>query len=337
VLARIRALGLDRVYADRWMSARIRASSPGQVETITPFTVAIAEFAVRVRSRVVRWTDRTGFVLEDADADEFQRAIAAEGVHRLAREDFGRWVLFRPDPIPGDPDTPPGDPGWWWNGLGVVAVERREKSRYLTAMAERALVGGRIDAALRFARGAVDAHSFNGRARGLLVQALSAQGRPVEAAEESRKLADLTEPRARASATFEGTLEFLGHTTSLDTASPGQDVRVRYFWKVKRDPGRERRIGIIVHFQRHGAGFLGDHVFLEGSEQGRWPSLEDEVFVQDGWIRVPREAAPGRYRMLVGVQDLDTGRRWTVSASRRSPREDLAPVGALHVAPGEAR
>ena len=129
VLERIRALGLDRVYADRWMSARIRESSQGRIQTIAPFTVAIPQFAVRAGSRTVQWTGRTGFVLEDADADEFQRVIAEEGLHRLVREDFGRWVLFRPDPRPGDPDPLDGGSGWWWNGLGIVGTERRTKSR----------------------------------------------------------------------------------------------------------------------------------------------------------------------------------------------------------------
>jgi hypothetical protein len=41
--------------------------------------------------------------------------------------------------------------------------------------------------------------------------------------------------------------------------------------------------------------------------------------------------------MLVGVQDLGTGKRWKVSASERAPRRDLVPVGVLRVAPSEAR
>jgi hypothetical protein len=337
VLQRIRALELDRVYADRWMSARIREVSRGRIETVTPFTVAIPQFAVRVKSRVVQWTGRPGFVLEDADADEFQRMIAEEAFHRLTREDFGRWVLFRPDPLPGDPDSLDGDPGWWWNGLGVVATVPREKSRYLTAMAHRAFVEGRLGPALTFARGAVDAHPFNRKAGEVLIQVLNAQGRPAEAVEEARKLNDVTEPRVKASAAFDDTLELLGYTMSSDTASPGQDVKVRYFWKVKRDPGSKPRIGVIVHVRHRNGGFIGDHPFLEGHEQDIWPVLEDEVFVQDHLIRVPKDAAPGTYRMLVGVQDLGTGKRWKVSASERAPRRDLVPVGVLRVAPSEAR
>ena len=47
VLARIRERGLTRVYADRWMSARIADASRATVETIPPYTVAMAEFYVQ--------------------------------------------------------------------------------------------------------------------------------------------------------------------------------------------------------------------------------------------------------------------------------------------------
>jgi hypothetical protein len=122
VLKRIRQRGLTRVYADRWMSARIADASRTTVETISPFTVAMAEFYVRLKSRVIQWDDRTGFVLEDSDADEFERLLKEENVHRLSREDFGRWVLFsaREQDAGGTRDTPPPGPRWWWMGLGAV-------------------------------------------------------------------------------------------------------------------------------------------------------------------------------------------------------------------------
>ncbi|MGH7358604.1 MAG: discoidin domain-containing protein, partial [Candidatus Rokuibacteriota bacterium] len=124
VLARIRERGLTRVYADRWMSARIADASRATVETIAPYAVPMAEFYVRLNSRVIQWGGRTGFVLEDADADEFERLLGEGNVYRLSREDFGRWVLFSPrEPEPGGSDTRPGDAGWWWTGLGAVKTD----------------------------------------------------------------------------------------------------------------------------------------------------------------------------------------------------------------------
>ena len=125
VLKRIQERGLTRVYADRWMSARIAEALGRRVTTISPFTVAVAEFSVRLKSRVIRWGARTGFVLEDSDADEFERLVREEGVHRLSREDFGRWVLFsvQQQEPGGSRDTRRRGPRWWWTGLGAVKTD----------------------------------------------------------------------------------------------------------------------------------------------------------------------------------------------------------------------
>src|SRR5262249_45054777 len=54
ILRRIRESGLNRVYADRWMSAQVSGASHGAVETVTPFTFAEEVFYSRLKSRVVR-------------------------------------------------------------------------------------------------------------------------------------------------------------------------------------------------------------------------------------------------------------------------------------------
>jgi hypothetical protein len=336
VLRRIRDLGLDRVYADRWMSARIAESSQERIETVTPFTNAIAAFYVRLKSRVIQWGPRTGFVLEDPDADEFERLMREEGLHRLAREDWGRWVLFHSGAPGGPPDAPPGDPGWWWMGLGAVKTGAKEKSRYLAAVGQGAFREGDVARALELSRRAVDAYAFNHRARRTLIQALDGLGRKREAIEESRALSELTEPRVKVSAEFEGTLQFLGYAPDRAHARPGEDVRVRYFWRVKRDPGRTRAIGVFVHLEGARGSFQGDHRFLSGHRKGVWPVLEDEIFSQEERISVPADAAPGTYRILLGVYDLSTGRRWRVSASEVEVHRQRVPVGVLQVeaAPG---
>jgi hypothetical protein len=331
VLRRIRDLGLERVYADRWMSARIAESSRERIETVTPFTQPIAAFYVRLKSRVIRWGSRTGFVLEDSDADEFERLMREEDVHHLAREDWGRWVLFHFRAPGGSPDAPPGDPGWWWMGLGAVKTGSKEKSRYLASLGQRAYREGDVARAFELSRRAVDAYAFNHRARQTLIQALDGLGRKGEAVEESRALRELVEPQVKVPAEFEGTLQFLGYTPDRTRVRPGQDVRVRYFWKVRRDPGRTRAIGVFVHLESGHASFQGDHQFLSGHEKGIWPALEDEIFSQEESITVPADAPPGTYRILLGVYDLQTGRRWRVSASEAAAHRQRVPVGVLQV------
>jgi hypothetical protein len=319
------------------MSARIAEASQERIRTVAPFTVAISAFYARLESRVIQWSGRTGFVLEDADADEFERLIGDEGVHRLSREDFGRWVLFTLEAPAAALDGLPGDPGWWWTGLGAVKTGSKAKSRYLAVLAREAYRRGDVARAVRLSRRAVEAYAFNHTARQALIRALDGLGRTGEAVAESRALSELTDPQVKVRAEFDQTLQLLGYTLDGEPARPGQRVRVRYFWRVRRDPGRKEAIGVFVHVENRDGRFHGDHHFLDRHEQGVWPTLEDEVFSQDAWISVPPEAAPGTYRIWLGVYDLKTGRRWKVSAAEAAAERDRVPVGVLRVGAIEGR
>src|SRR5262249_14239864 len=331
VLRRIRELGLSRVYADRWMSAQIAAFSGGRIETVTPFTNAVPAYYVLLKSRLIQWSEKTGFVLEDADGDEFERSMKEEDVHRLSREDIGRWALFYFKEPAAAADVSAGDPGGWWNGLGAVSTGAKNKSRYLGALARKTYRDEDVARAVLFSRRAVDTYQFNPTARQVLIQALRRLGRTEEAAEQSRILNDLTEPQVKTAVEFRRTLELLGYTLSSEPARPGPGVKVRFFWKVKRDPGPRGAIAVLVQLQSAAGRFQGDVPFLPKHEGPIWPALEDEIFVQDESITLPAQVAPGTYQILLAVYDRATGERWTVSASETAAHSNRVPVGALWV------
>ena len=337
VLRRIRDLGLGRVYADRWMSAKIAESSHGRIETVTPFTIAVPEYYVRLNTRVIEWDPQTGFVLADADADEFERTMREEGVHHLFREDLGRWALFHGKGPSAPAAALGGDPGWWWNGLGVVRTDPKSKSRYLTTLAQNADRDGSTARALLLSRQAVEAYPSNHHARRTLIHALEGQGRTAEAAEQSRILRDSTEPQVKTALEFQDTLELRGYTLGPEPARPGRDVKIRFFWKVKRDPGPPGAIGVFVHVRNAAGRFQGNFHFLPRRGRPIWPTLEDEIFTQDELIRVPAHASPGTYKVRLGVYDFTTGDRWKVTAGEGASRRGGAPVGVLRVEPNEAR
>src|SRR5262249_7461612 len=157
-----------------------------------------------------------------------------------------QWVLFHPDAPSASIGGLPGDPGWWWMGLGAVRRESKEKSRYLAALGQRAYGAGDLAGALELSRKAVDSYAFNHTARRTLIHALDGLGRKAEAVEESRRLGSLVDPGVKVSAEFDETLVLLGYTMEHAQALPGEDVKVRFFWRVKRDPGRKERIGVLV-------------------------------------------------------------------------------------------
>ena len=90
---------------------------------------------------------------------------------------------------------------------------------------------------------------------------------------------------------------------------------------------------MFVHVENAGGMFQSDFTFLNLHEEAGWPPLEDEVFIQDEQIKIPLSAAPGKYRILLGVQDLRTGRRWKVSSGQHPTRRGRVPIGVLQVEP----
>ena len=338
VLGRVAELGLDRVYADRWMSARISESSQGRVETITPFTAAFPAFYVRLQSRVIRWGERTGFVLEDGDADEFERQIRDEGVRRS-----GPRGLRALGAVPCQGGRRGGGRAGGRSGMvvdrGSAPCERTRGGRADTwpDSAQAAYGDGRVDQAVELSRKAVGAEACNIEARHVLIDSLGKLGLEAEAARESRTLVDQCEPRVRTPAAFQGTLQLLGYTLDRERAAPGQDVRVRYFWKMKRDPGDGRSIGVFVHLvqmQDRKRRFHEYHRLLEkeGAEDGGHPLREGDLIIREAWIRVPGDAAPGAYRMLLGVRDeRETGQGWAAAVGETAAHGDRVPLGVLHV------
>jgi len=68
---------------------------------------------------------------------------------------------------------------------------------------------------------------------------------------------------------FRGTLEFLRYTLGEAPAQPGREIDIRYFWKVKGDPGPDHTVGVFVHVQN--AEGQSDFPFPNLHQEARWP------------------------------------------------------------------
>jgi 4-amino-4-deoxy-L-arabinose transferase-like glycosyltransferase len=119
-------LHLARVYADRWISAKLREAGGSRVQTVEPFSFGIEQFYHRLPSRMVQWDKTTGFVLDESDAGSFEKTLAASGVV-MAQEKYGRWRLFFFERWGDREEALKAGPGWWWMGLGVVGANNVPK------------------------------------------------------------------------------------------------------------------------------------------------------------------------------------------------------------------
>ncbi|MBA4393382.1 MAG: hypothetical protein C0407_07500, partial [Desulfobacca sp.] len=119
VLDRIQHLGLKRIYANRWLSAKIKETTRGRIQTVPTFTVA--SFVRWPRSRVVEFGPGTGFVVDRQDQSGFEELIEQAGI-TLACEPMGRWRLYYFKKWGLEQNHLKNHKGFWWTGFGILRV-----------------------------------------------------------------------------------------------------------------------------------------------------------------------------------------------------------------------
>jgi len=149
LVRRVLELHLTRVYADRWISAKVREAGAPGITTVEPFTIGIWEFYNRLKSRVVQWDKATGFVLDEPDAGSFAKVLAAEDIE-MAKEVHGRWTLFYFQRWEEREEDLKGDPGWWWMGLGMIGTNNGPRSDYFKALGDKRLKQGQPEMAAAY-------------------------------------------------------------------------------------------------------------------------------------------------------------------------------------------
>lgn len=344
ILKAVDQLGLKRVYADRWMSAKLREISNGTIETMDPFTHPTPERYKRFKSRVLKWDPKVGFILEYSDADAFEEMMKKEEIG-LTRRDFGRWVLFYFSSFGEKEEELKNDPGWWWMGLGVLEVNHKPKSEFLGDLGKEREGEGKWIEALNYYQRALKHYANHWEARQGLIRVLKQLGREKEMRKEEKILLKQTVPEVFCSVKFERGVEFLGYRIRklgfhsvedpgeasqnfYGKVKPGQVLKIIYYWRLHENPGRG--IGVFVHVEGQGRLIQGDHKFLE-RHVGVWPALVGEVFSQEEFIRIPSDAPEGKYSLGLGLFDLGEGKRWKVRRSEVLHKENKVQVGSLDV------
>jgi hypothetical protein len=328
ILKAVWTLDLTRVYADRWMSAKIQEMSGGKIKTVDPFSYAIAKYYDRVESRVIEWGPKVGFVIEKSDADLFQKTAEKENM-TLSRMDSGRWSLFYFANWGEKEEEAAQDPGWYWMGLGMVKINHKLRSDYLFNLGVKREKEGHLEAALDDYEKALKHYSNHQEARQGAIHVLKGLGKDAEAKKQEAILTRQTLPQHYANAEFEKGVVFIGYSMTSELIKPGQAVKVTYYWRLKSDPGR--RIGVFVHVDGQGKLIQGDHILLERHVGGVWPALQGEIFHQTEYLRFPSDIPSGEYRLGLGLFDLKTGKRWMVKNTSSENDHNKVLVGTLSV------
>ncbi len=332
IFAAVKALKLEKIYADRWMSSQIKKISNGNIQTVEPFSFTDKKDIVRLPSRLVIWSPKTGFILEDADADEFEKTMATQGIF-LTRENFSRWVLFYFPKWAENEEKLKSGSGWYWMGLGAVGINNKVYSEQLRMEAIKYEEEGHFEKALEFYGKALKSYPNHSKAREGKILLLKKMGRENEAQQEEHMFLKQTKPDHPAFVEFENGVEFLGYTLQPAFASTtgvkaGQKMTVNYYWKLKENPGNN--MAVFVHIKGQGKLFQGDHNFLN-RRLYVWPCAEGEVFRQKEFIQIPSGMPAGEYQIRLGLFNLENGKRRKIKNTSLKVEDKGAFIGSIKI------
>ncbi len=205
---------------------------------------------------------------------------------------------------------------WYYEARGRVALKKEshrraaEAFRNLLALdpdfspayvpAARALLDtGQVDDAYKLARRAEDA--FRSRpdelkkVRGLY----KALQKKDDLARVDKRLEHLR-PSLKRQARFACGLTLLGYDLSANQVKPGDKLDISYYWRCWQPP--PLNYFIFVHLTGQGRRVNYDHL-LDHGRRHMTKLQPGEVVREDYRVTIPRDLAPGKYRLLVGLWD----------------------------------
>lgn len=298
--------GITRLYTDRWEAYRIHEASGGRIWTPRHPGLYPAEDA----PEDIRLTPETALLVRSAEAGMTRQALLARGL--AARETLvGPYILLDSDPaLPWHPEG--HDSGLRWIGLGVmdhqiayapVRIERARKR--LAREPQYPGIAGDLEAALA-------ANPWLHEARELLIETHRLQANKPDATRQQTLLEEKTIPPVRAEIRFANGIRFLGYGLSHATVSPGDRLRISYFWEVPPKI-RTRLLAVFVHVIRDGKIlFQDDHVLMRDlPEPIRQPPPRGVVRI-DRDIVVPAGISEGPAEIAMGLLDRRNAERFRV-------------------------
>jgi len=107
--------------------------------------------------------------------------------------------------------------------------------------------------------------------------------------------------------TTSGPLDFLGYELSAAEITPGAQLELHTWWKVKRAP--DRPLSLMAHLSGADGVPIANGDGL-GVPRDQWQP--DDVLVQRHLLPIPPDTAPGDYTLRTGAYWLDSMERWSI-------------------------
>ncbi len=309
--AMLKERDIEEVYADRWLSNRLRRTFEGSVRVVESLLYRDG------LPRRISLKPNTALIVARHDAELASRALQRAGIE-MSRVDLGRWNIFWFEQ--GDwKESYAGYPGLYWAGYSPLLLGDKLLAAHYGRAAENALAAGDEAEAVRLTARALKIYPSYQPGMLLMAMLLEDIGRAAEAREYRRRYEQSRQPAVDCLVKFGNGIEFLGASLARNshripsaksyekwglepaTILPGESVLLRYYWRVPEEIDPEM-LAVFVHFKADGELlFQDDHVLLRGAETN--PQPFDEVFVEERRLRIPENTPPGRLIVDMGIYE----------------------------------
>lgn len=318
ILRFIKSKEFNFVYADFWLSAKLKLYSKGTIETLNAYNGNAAGFdRDKNISRIVKIKPETVFVIDKMYEQGFEEIIK-EFQFPIKKKRFGHFICYYFSSWDNTYLKQLKDESWlYWIGIGAIKNNLKEYSSVLMRYALLLQNEGKDREALAYLEKSIRYYSNNNLSYKLLAELY----KKLELTNKYNKCLKIIQhkfiPRIKRCIIFKNNVGFIGLTMNNAAYKKGDIIKIDYFWRVygKAVPSN---LDVFVYFIKDGAiCFQNDHAFL-AKYSGMMRVFDDEIFRESFRIGIPKDVPAGEYKIYIGLWQSDIKKRIYSNKSRES-------------------
>lgn len=322
ILEFAKSKSIDFIYADFWLSNKINRWSEGKIGVLSPFYRCFPNDGIQ--DRRVKLSPDTMFVINQEDENEFLNIINRFNLC-MDRRVFGSFVCWCFDKWKGTYLEVLEDERWlFWDGLGVAARDLENYSKLLMRYAGLLETKGDYENALSYYEESLKNYPNNTAAHLKWLRLLKRLKLTEQYKKQHKFYRYKFVPRTKKAVLFKNGAEFAGYSINKNKLRIGEEFRLDLYWKVKHDISLD--MIVFVHFSKEAKPvFQADHPFLYRYLRPLEP-LDGEIYKETSIIKVPNDAQPGVYEIIIGFWIPETKERIPVEGQKRKKKIVLGKV-----------
>lgn len=342
-VAALREQHVKRLYAPRRLAGPIWLATQKTLDVSVPGNLRRTVHDITVRDLMdpepVTLHGTTGFICDRRDADDSRRVLRDRGLiwHETA---LGSHVLLAV-PAPGESLQAGRVPTLYWTDLGCFGADlsrfAKEAAHHDFLAAQRLTTAGRAADAGKLLERAVQTYPGHQPASEALAALLRSTGHPEAARSEELRLKALITPGVPAHVTFANGVELLGVSMATNRVTRGGCLDVTYYWKAPASVfNPDHPVLVFTHCTRQSVLIQKEHRLLASlcSDLYSFQPFPD-IFTESQRLSIPPDAAPGVYRMMIGLYDARTKKRFRPSTGLPQDHHAVQLPLDLQIVPSE--